>query len=258
MADKAKQSVYACIAAVAGDLSQEGIAKTRKNEQQGYRFRGIDEVLNALSPLLAKHGLVILPRVVERSVSERATKTGGVLFYVVVEVEFDFVSAADGSAHTVRTLGEAMDSADKATNKAMSAAYKYAAFLTFCIPLEGTPSEDADTTTHDVVPLGTSAGVALDKPPGFDAWFKALEQSVEGGSSALNKTWHGTTEACRDYLAKTNAARITGLKAAARAVTDLANAKARAAAAAPPPVTTTELPPPTDTPAKPKVAGAAA
>ena len=41
-----------------------------------------------------------------------------------------------------------MDSGDKATNKAMSAAYKYAALQTFCIPTEG--DNDADATTHEV------------------------------------------------------------------------------------------------------------
>jgi hypothetical protein len=69
-----------------------------------------------------------------------------VLFYVTVEAEFDFVSSQDGSKHTVKTYGEAMDSGDKATNKAMSAAYKYAAFQTFCIPTEG--DNDADAHTH--------------------------------------------------------------------------------------------------------------
>ena len=45
--------VYAAINAVQAALSKEGIAKTRKNLQQGYAFRGIDEVMNALAPILA-------------------------------------------------------------------------------------------------------------------------------------------------------------------------------------------------------------
>jgi hypothetical protein len=143
--------VYQAINAVQGALSVEGIGKTRKNTQgSGYMFRGIDEVYNALSPLLAKHGLVIIPRMIGRSCEERASKAGGALFYVTVEAEFDFVSAEDGSKHTARTFGEAMDSGDKATNKAMSAAYKYMAIETFCIPTEG--DNDADATTHEVAP----------------------------------------------------------------------------------------------------------
>ena len=144
------KSVYQLIAAVAAEMASEGISKGRKNKDQGYTFRGIDDVYNALAPVLAKHGLVVLPRCLVRTVTERQTRNGGTLFSVVVESEFDFVSSHDGSRHTVKTFGEAMDSADKATNKAMSAAYKYAAFQTFCIPTEG--DNDADGATPDVAP----------------------------------------------------------------------------------------------------------
>ncbi len=140
--------IYHCINTVHKKLAATGISKDRKNQQQNYAFRGIDDVFNALSPLLAEHGLCILPRMLSRSVTERETKSGGALFYVTVEAEFDFICVEDGSKHVVKTYGEAMDSADKATNKAMSAAYKYAAFLAFAIPTEG--DNDADAVTHDV------------------------------------------------------------------------------------------------------------
>ena len=140
--------VYEKIAAITAELSKVGISKDSKNQSQGYKFRGIDQVYGALSPLLAKHGLCILPRVTAREVVERQNRQGGALFYVTLTVEFDFVAAEDGSKHTVVTIGEAMDSGDKASNKAMSAAYKYAAFQAFCIPTEG--DNDADATTHEV------------------------------------------------------------------------------------------------------------
>jgi hypothetical protein len=144
-------NVYKAIAAVQAQMAKEGISKGRKNVQQGYQFRGIDDLYNALAPVLSANGLVILPRMLARESVERATAKGGVLFYVTVEAEFDFVAAEDGSKHTVKTFGEAMDSADKATNKAMSAAYKYAAMQAFCIPTEG--DNDADSTTHEVAPM---------------------------------------------------------------------------------------------------------
>lgn len=142
-------AVYHAINAVQADLARTGIAKDRRNQQQGYQFRGIDDVYAALAPLLAKHQLCILPRMLARTSTERQTPRGGVLFYVTVEAEFDFVSAEDGSRHTVRTFGEAMDSGDKATNKAMSAAYKYACLQAFSIPTEG--DNDADATSHEPV-----------------------------------------------------------------------------------------------------------
>lgn len=142
--------VYTAIRAVMHDIGQTGISKNRKNQQQGYQFRGIDDVYNELNSLLSKHGLIMTPRILSRDVVERQTAKGGALFYVTVEAEFDFISAEDGTKHTVRTFGEAMDSADKATNKAMSAAYKYAAMMVFCIPTEG--DNDADAVTHEVAP----------------------------------------------------------------------------------------------------------
>lgn len=143
-------AVYKAIATVAKLMSQSGISKERRNKSQEYNFRGIDDVLNALSSALTEAGLLILPRVISRECLERTTAKGGAIFYVTVHVEFDLVATEDGSMHTVVTYGEAMDSADKATNKAMSAAYKYLALLTFCIPTEATPDTDADYTTHEV------------------------------------------------------------------------------------------------------------
>jgi hypothetical protein len=122
--------VYAAITAITADLAKVGIAKERTNQELGYRFRGIDDIYNALSPLLAKHRLCILPRMLERSCLERSSAGGEALFAVTVRAAFAFVSVRDGSSHIVETYGEALDGGDKATAKAMSAAYKYAALQT--------------------------------------------------------------------------------------------------------------------------------
>lgn len=145
--------VIRAINAVTAELAGEGIGKTRNNQQQGYKFRGIDEVLNTLARILADQKLVVVPHVRDRALVERQTKSGGALFSVTVNADYTFISADDGSQFTVGPFyGEAMDSADKATNKAMSAAYKYMAIQTFCIPTEG--DNDADATTHEVVAAG--------------------------------------------------------------------------------------------------------
>ena len=164
--------VYQAINAIQSDLSKTGIEKNRRNQQgSGYNFRGIDDVYNAIAPLLATHKLCILPRMLSRHCDERLSKSGGSLFYVTVEAEFDFVSSEDGTKHTVKTFGEAMDSGDKATNKAMSAAYKYAAFQAFAIPTEG--DNDADAHTHFVAPsnIEPDSMIAL-----FDAIHNATTQ----------------------------------------------------------------------------------
>lgn len=178
--------VYAAIAAVTAEMGHEGIGKTRKNQQQGYNFRGIDDVYNALSPVLAKHKLCILPRILAREVVERQSAKGGALFYTTVEAEFDFVSAEDGSKHTVRTFGEAMDSADKSTNKAMSAAYKYAAMQAFCIPTEG--DNDADAVTHEVAPQPAAMPEGIEPEEGWAMWALGLMGHLEAveNEAAIN------------------------------------------------------------------------
>lgn len=155
-------AVYRSIACVIGDLSREGISKDRKNEAQRYSFRGIEDVYQALSPLLVKHGLVIVPKVVQRIETTRESMKGGAIYSVAVHVSFRLIAVADGSEVEAMIWGEAMDSADKATNKAISAAYKYMAFTTFCIPVEGT--EDADSETPQVKPSRPAA-----RPPSAPA-----------------------------------------------------------------------------------------
>ena len=184
--------VYQAIQAVAQQMSVEGIGKSRENKDQKYKFRGIDETLNALSPALASNGLDVIPRMVSRQMTERTSRSGAPIFSVVVEAEFDFVAAEDGSKHTARTFGEAMDIADKATNKAMSVAYKYAAFLTFCIPLEGM-AEDADAVTHEIAPVFNE--------PVYQAWLANLKISAPSGSLAdLVETIKGGPAEFQDAL----------------------------------------------------------
>lgn len=194
-------NVYKAINKVQAALSREGIAKNRRNTQgSGYNFRGIDDVYNAVAPLLAEHGLCILPRVLARTCEERSSKSGGALFYVTVEAEFDFVCAEDGSKHTVKTFGEAMDSGDKATNKAMSAAYKYAAFQAFSIPTEG--DNDADAHTHQVEQKMPAHMLA--------DWLSFIEDAASVGE--LKERLSQAEEACAadpDALAKVKAAAAT-------------------------------------------------
>jgi hypothetical protein len=199
--------VYEAIAAVTEGIAKDGIAKGRSNQQQGYKFRGIDDVYNALSPFLAKHRLCILPRVLSREVVERQTAKGNAIFYTTVEVEFDFVSAEDGSLHTVKTFGEAMDTADKSTNKAMSAAYKYAAMQAFCIPTEG--DNDADATTHDVSSQSASSNGAepVEKLPGIHKIKERLRIMQTAGNSA-------DTLDVFNALVSSNAADLTKIKEA--------------------------------------------
>lgn len=143
-------AVYMAISNVMECMSKEGIGKDRRNSQQSYNFRGIDDVYNALCGVLAAEKLMMLPFVVEKEREERQTQKGGVLNYTILTVDFKLVCAIDGSSDVVRMIGEAMDSADKSSNKAQSAALKYAALQVFMIPTEG--DNDAEAATHDLAP----------------------------------------------------------------------------------------------------------
>lgn len=152
--------VYQAINAVAAELAQSGIAKRHWNEQEDYHYRSIEDVLNALAPLLAHHKLCVLPRVLERE--GQSCGVGATSQLVSVRVAFDLVSALDGSKHTIESFGEAIDESDKGTAKAISAAYKSAMLQAFCIPI---PQEDGDAKSPRL------NGLAVPEPPeGWDSW----------------------------------------------------------------------------------------
>lgn len=165
--------IYTAIAAITSELARAGIAKTQVNAAAQYTYRGIDEVCNQLAPLLAKHRVCILPRVLERTREERTTSEGMLLTSVALRVAFDFVSARDASVHVVETFGEALDGGDKATAKAMSGAYKQAVLQAFCIPVQG--ATDPDATFYRVK---TSTAEVLDPDQGWEQWSLDIQDMI--------------------------------------------------------------------------------
>lgn len=124
------------------------IDKTRTNQHQKYLFRGIDDVLNAVSPVCAKRSVRVEVTIHDYQ-SEKTTwietyQTGDrekFRMRVTLKMRLAF-TAPDGSQHIAEAIGEAMDTnGDKATNKAMSAAFKYACFMGLVIPVEGVLDE---------------------------------------------------------------------------------------------------------------------
>lgn len=120
------------------------IGKTQRNKTQGFMYRGIDDVMNALQPLLAKNKVFIVPEILEQTREERTTSKGGNSIYSICKIKYKFY-AEDGSSVEAITIGEGMDSGDKATNKAMAIAMKYALFQVFCIPTDEMKDPDSET-----------------------------------------------------------------------------------------------------------------
>lgn len=135
------QIIYERMSAILADVGAVG--KTGRNEQQNYSFRSIDAVYNAIHPALAKHKVFCCPEVLESERFEWKTGKGTQMLSVVLKVRHRFY-ASDGSYVDVVTVGEGSDTGDKASNKAMSAAFKYALFMVFCIPTEEALDSEQD------------------------------------------------------------------------------------------------------------------
>lgn len=138
--------IYKAISNVMADIGAVG--KNQKNQQQGFMFRGIDAVMNAINPALIKHKVFVVPEILEQTREERTTAKGALLIYSICKVKYTFF-AEDGSYITAVVIGEGMDSGDKATNKAMSIAFKYACFQVLCIPTEEMKDPDEDCPTPE-------------------------------------------------------------------------------------------------------------
>ena len=120
------------------------ISKDSYNQQQKFKYRGIDAVMNALNPVMRKYGLFVTPEVLDHKREERQTSSGGRLIYSILTMRYTMY-APDGSNVSAVVIGEGMDRGDKASNKAMSVAMKYAMFQLFCIPTEEMVDPDSET-----------------------------------------------------------------------------------------------------------------
>ena len=120
------------------------IGKDRKNDTQHFNYRGIDDVMNELHAALTKNKVFVVPEVLNEERSTGKTRSGGDLFYTRLKIRFTFYTD-DGSSVSAVVIGEAMDSGDKASNKALSIGLKYAMLQVFCIPTEDEKDPDAQS-----------------------------------------------------------------------------------------------------------------
>lgn len=134
--------IYSALCAAMDEIG--AIGKDQHNKQQDFNYRGIDAVMNALQPVLIKNRIFVIPEIMEQTREERTTKSGSNLLYSILKVKYTFF-AEDGSSVSAIVIGEGMDSGDKASNKAMSVAFKYACFRVLCIPTEEMKDPDSET-----------------------------------------------------------------------------------------------------------------
>ena len=143
----AEAKIYEAISNVMKEVG--AVSKNDTNKFDNYKFRGIDAVMNALHPAMVKNHVFVTPEVLESFREERASsKDNKTMMYTILKVKYTFYTD-DGSSVESVVIGEAMDRSDKSTNKAMSAAFKYACFQTFCIPTEEMQDSEVDTIELD-------------------------------------------------------------------------------------------------------------
>jgi len=122
------------------------VKKNDRNASQGFNFRGIDAVVNAVSPALQKYGVIVVPSVEDYEyASVEIGKNRTVMGHVKVKVTYTFIGAG-GDAIKATVVGEAMDSGDKATAKAMSVAFRTALLQTLSLP---TDEPDPDSQSYE-------------------------------------------------------------------------------------------------------------
>lgn len=167
------EKIHASMLAVMRGIG--AISKSKTNSTQGFKYRGIDQVYAAVHPMLIEHGIFMTSEILERFRDERETNKGGVLFYTQLKMRYWF-NAEDGSRVPTEVVGEGMDSGDKASNKAMAVAHKYAILQAFCVPTEEV--DDPDAQTHQV-----KAKPKQSAPPATQTQTRAAAPAAEKKSS---------------------------------------------------------------------------
>jgi hypothetical protein len=172
--------IYKKIPDVMRDIG--AIGKDRVNEQQKFKFRGIEDLYNAAHPVLAAHGVFCAPGVLDIQHEVRETRSGGTQTWILMRVQHRFF-CEDGSYVDVVTTGEGLDSSDKAANKCMSAAFKYALMELLCIPMADI--EDSDRTTPENGKPVTKEAVTF-KRPTTDSHTTAVVEEIKQQSDAIS------------------------------------------------------------------------
>lgn len=146
------KTVYGSIERMAELLSKSGISKDKGGSGDiKYKFRGIDDIRNNTSPLMKECALAILPNMTERVEKERHTKSGTLALWVTLLVDFKVVNTICGDSVSIQIYADSVDYSDKATQKAMSQAYKTLAINLFNIPTEGEQDTDAESIMMEAV-----------------------------------------------------------------------------------------------------------
>lgn len=212
--------IFAAIAGVINDIGV--VSKDKVNKQQGFKYRSVDDVYSVLNPALAKNKVFIVPEILEEQRDNVSSKSGSRLTYVILKMKYT-IYAEDGSHIETVLKGEAMDSGDKAINKAMAIAYKYLCFQIFCIPVED--MTDPDSESHELKDDKKDNAEKKDKASGSKSRkepenSKKSEQKKTGGS-AVTEAMINTIRSEQERTGVSDKAILSRLHTKAKRIEDL-------------------------------------
>lgn len=161
----------------------EPIAKAQENKNQGYSFRGIDDVYNELNRHLAEARVFFTSQILNTAREDRATaKNTAITSILTIRWK---IFATDGSFITTETVGEGVDyGGDKASSKAMSAAYKYAFLQLFCIP---TQEEKVTNEQSNHIEAMQPIKITIAQKQKITEYYKELKITTEQWAATLEK-----------------------------------------------------------------------
>lgn len=139
--------IYSKISAIIDEM--EAVPKGHTMTQGAtYKYRSIDQIKNASSPVFAKHKVFYSPKVLEHIAKDVVTRSGAKMLHHTIKVLYTLY-AEDGSSVTAEVFGESADSGDKGLGKAQSYAEKVMLIQVLNIPLEDQPDPDHENPQID-------------------------------------------------------------------------------------------------------------
>jgi hypothetical protein len=160
--------IHECLIAAMGDIG--AVRKEQRNTAQGggFNFRGVDDVVNAVSPAFRNHGVTVAPKLLSHEFTGIPVSGGRTASRALVIVEYTF-TGPEGDTMTATVPGEAFDTGDKATAKAMSVAFRTALLQALALPTDE-PDPDAASYERDTPPPQQPQGPAPQGMPGPRPW----------------------------------------------------------------------------------------
>lgn len=157
------------------------LPKNEVNTHFRFNFRGIDAVMNAVGPVLRKHGVIAMP-VVEELQHERVQVKNGFAAAVRVKMTVRFFGL-EGDSMQATVWGEAMDNGDKATAKAHSVAFRTALLQALCLP---TDEPDPDHYVYERAGGGAPQQPQQPEPVVMpDGWREKLQAATQASDLQL-------------------------------------------------------------------------